>query len=81
MPLFEYRCRRCAHCFEALVRGTTPPACPLCENDDLERLVSLFAATTEGTQQSTLQTARRKNATTVRDQRMADHEYKQRHQH
>jgi putative FmdB family regulatory protein len=81
MPLFEYRCRGCAHCFEVLVRGTTTAACPLCQGHDLERLVSLFAASTEGTQQSTLQTARQKNAKTVRDQRMADHEYKQRHQH
>ena len=81
MPLFEFKCRGCGHRFEALVRGATAPACPQCEGDSLERLISLFGVSSESTQQSALQSARRKNAKTIRDQRMADHEYKLKHAH
>ena len=52
MPLFDFRCRACGHTFEALVRinaaggGFPPPAeCPECGRPDLERMPSLFAAT------------------------------------
>jgi putative FmdB family regulatory protein len=81
MPLFEFRCRGCGHQFEALVRGVAAPACPACESDDLERLISLFGVSSEGTQQLSLQSARRRNAKTIRDQQMADHEYRVKHEH
>ncbi|TAK19033.1 MAG: zinc ribbon domain-containing protein [Acidobacteria bacterium] len=52
MPLFDFRCRACGHTFEALVRvnadggGFPPPSdCPACGAAELERLPSLFAAT------------------------------------
>jgi putative FmdB family regulatory protein len=41
MPLYEYRCRLCAHEFEVLVRSGDKPACPSCRADDLERLLSV----------------------------------------
>ena len=51
MPLYDFRCRACGHTFEALVRvnadggGDLPPAeCPACHARDLERLPSVFAA-------------------------------------
>ena len=30
MPLFDFVCTACQQSFEALVRGSTPPACPAC---------------------------------------------------
>jgi putative FmdB family regulatory protein len=44
MPLFEFRCRTCGHCFEMLVFATTrsPVVCPSCDASDLEKLYSVF---------------------------------------
>jgi putative FmdB family regulatory protein len=81
MPLFEFRCQNCGREFEALVRGGERTSCPGCDGTDLERLISLFAASSEGTRDAALQSARRTNAKTIRDQRIADHEYKVKHQH
>jgi putative FmdB family regulatory protein len=51
VPLYDFRCRACRHTFEALVRinadggGFPPPGeCPKCGAQDLERLPSVFAA-------------------------------------
>ena len=41
MPIYEYRCRGCGHEFEFLVLGGRTPACPSCESEELERLISL----------------------------------------
>lgn len=47
MPLYDFRCRTCAHTFEALVRPAGPePGCPNCQGRDLERLLSTFAVST-----------------------------------
>ncbi len=43
MPLFEYECRACGRHFEYLTRGGQSPACPSCESDDLQKLLSVFA--------------------------------------
>lgn len=40
MPLYDFRCRQCHHRFETLVRGGTPPACPRCGCEELDKLVS-----------------------------------------
>jgi putative FmdB family regulatory protein len=40
MPLFEYRCRRCGHTFEAFVTATRQAACPACQGRELDKLVS-----------------------------------------
>ncbi len=43
MPIYEYHCRSCGHLFERIVRaGATPPPCPECERDDVERVPSRF---------------------------------------
>ena len=52
MPIYEYRCRACAHAFEALVRGGTRRPVPAARATDLERLVSLFAVDSDGTRQT-----------------------------
>jgi putative FmdB family regulatory protein len=59
MPLYEYKCCACGHCFEVLVRDSSPPVCPACDARDVERQLSLFAVSSEGTRQSALKAARR----------------------
>ena len=81
MPIYEYECRGCGHRFEALVRGSVVPACPSCQEQDLEHLLSLFAVSSEGTRQSNLQAAKKKNAKTARDKRMAEYEHEKEHRH
>ena len=56
MPIFEYRCLACdSHC-ELLIRGSDVPACPSCGSASLERKLSMFAVSSEGTQQRNRQT-------------------------
>jgi putative FmdB family regulatory protein len=43
MPLFDYRCKKCGHQFEALVMGSTSPSCPSCQGKKLEKQLSVFA--------------------------------------
>lgn len=50
MPLFEYRCPNCESQFELLIRGSATPTCPSCGSTSLERLLSLFAVSSDGTQ-------------------------------
>jgi putative FmdB family regulatory protein len=51
MPLFDYRCLVCQHEFEALVRGSSTPTCPACGATSLEKQLSVFAVSSEGTTQ------------------------------
>ncbi|HUE15407.1 MAG TPA: zinc ribbon domain-containing protein [Planctomycetaceae bacterium] len=48
MPLFEYRCTRCHHQFEALVRDSASPDCPQCHAKRPERLLSTVSARVSG---------------------------------
>lgn len=48
MPLYEYRCLGCEGEFELLIRGGATPACPSCGGTELERLLSMFAVSSEG---------------------------------
>lgn len=48
MPLFEYRCPRCDHVFEALVRDGVSPECPQCHAQKPERLLSVVAGRASG---------------------------------
>jgi len=50
MPLFEYRCADCGNQCELLIRGGAAPICPFCGSTSLERLVSMFAVSSDGTQ-------------------------------
>ena len=74
MPIYEYECRECGHRFEQLVRASGAPACPACQGHDLERLLSLFAVSSEGTRSANLNSARRQAAGTRRDKLHAEHE-------
>ena len=81
MPLYEFACADCGQRFEALVRDSTPPACPGCQGQNLERLLSLFSVNSATTRQSNLADGRRKNAKEQRDKAVADHEAIHHHQH
>jgi putative FmdB family regulatory protein len=74
MPLYEYKCGACGHCFEVLVRDKNTPACPACHAENVERQLSLFAVRSEGTRQTALQAARRQTYKTERDRAVAAEE-------
>ncbi len=48
MPLYDYRCRKCGHEFEALVIGSATPECPQCGGSELDKLMSTFAFRSSG---------------------------------
>ena len=81
MPIYEYRCRACAHGFEALVRGGVVPPCPSCGALDLERLLSHFAVDSEGTRQAARSTSMAKGVKRQQDKEVADVELYNRHHH
>ncbi|UCH34030.1 MAG: zinc ribbon domain-containing protein [Armatimonadota bacterium] len=51
MPIYEFRCAKCGHEFEALCRigsNGRGVACPQCSGKRLKRLMSAFAARSGG---------------------------------
>jgi putative FmdB family regulatory protein len=62
MPIYEYTCRACGNQFEALVRGTTTPACPDCKSEDLERLLSVPGVRSETTHGLAMRDAKHRDA-------------------
>ncbi len=82
MPIYEYRCRGCQHEFEAVILPNgTPPACPECRESNLEKLISQFAVSSDGTRASNLQSARKQASKIRRDKEVADHEAIHHHHH
>lgn len=81
MPIYEYRCRACAHQFETLVRTGDVPSCPSCATTDLERLLSLFAVDSDGTRQSARDKSMAKGVKRQQDKDVADVELYNRHHH
>jgi putative FmdB family regulatory protein len=81
MPIYEYRCRGCAHAFEALLRSGDTPACPACGAIDLERLVSLFAVDSDGTRQAARDKSMARSVKRQQDKDVADVELFERHHH
>lgn len=80
MPIFEYRCRDCGDEFECLVlRSSSPPRCPACDGEDVEKLISLHAVSSEHTRQRARQSARAHASGIRREKQHEDH--KQLHAH
>jgi len=79
MPIYEYECRACHHEFEQLVRTGDTPACPSCKSQDLERLLSLSAVSTEGTRKTNFNRARQRAKVVQRDKDHAQWEYEKKH--
>lgn len=72
MPIYEYSCKACGHNFDALIRNdATVPACPACENRDLERLFSVPGVKSETTRDLAMRAANKRDAGQARD-RMHD---------
>lgn len=45
MPIYEYKCKDCGHCFEQLVMsGSGPVKCPKCGRQKVQRMMSVFAS-------------------------------------
>jgi putative FmdB family regulatory protein len=78
MPIYEYQCRRCANEFELLILSTSPaPACPACQSDDIEQLLSGFSVSSADISKSRVKAARRQAAASsqTKDQKVAQTEY------
>ena len=74
MPIYDYQCRQCGEEFELLVLKNTVAACPSCQSQDLEQLISGFAVSSASIRQANLQAARRKYKTSsiYKDQKVAE---------
>ena len=81
MPLYEYRCLGCGHEFEALVRHNASAICPSCQGNDLERILSLFAVSSEATRATNLNRARKAGAKERRDKQEAEMDEIRHHSH
>jgi putative FmdB family regulatory protein len=75
VPIYDFKCRACGHEFEGLVLpARTPPACPACQGQDLERLISAFAVNSEERSQAALKQARKAYQRSQRDRHVHERE-------
>ena len=79
MPLYDFHCRTCGHDFEALVRAPDSPRCPSCHGQDLERLISTFAVSSEERSRAAAKGSRERQVRANRDKLIADEEHRQHH--
>ena len=81
MPIYEYDCRDCGHRFELLVLPSTVQQCPVCAGRQLDRVISMFAVSSEGTRHIALSDARKRAAVIKREKDHAEAEYERNHCH
>ncbi len=68
MPIFEYRCSVCEDEFEHLVlKKSPPPTCPACGGEDLERILSLAAVSSDHTRARATRAVRAQNRALRKD--------------
>lgn len=48
MPIYEYQCKQCGHEFEQLVLGSQTPACPSCNSEKVDKLMSCCGFVSKG---------------------------------
>jgi hypothetical protein len=64
-----------------LVRTGDSPQCPACQSQDLEKILSMFAVSSETTRGIALNDGRRRSARVKRDKDYAQLEYEKNHAH
>jgi putative FmdB family regulatory protein len=79
VPIYEYTCKGCGHQFEALVRNNSTPACPECQSEELERLISVPAVKSETTHALALAAAKRRDKKQGAENARAQREYELHH--
>jgi putative FmdB family regulatory protein len=82
MPIYEYKCRSCEHCFELLVlpRAVTAPECPECHGADLEQLISSFSAKSEATSRAAFSKAKQSAEKSIREEKIGkEQEFRDHH--
>jgi putative FmdB family regulatory protein len=79
MPLYDFRCRSCGGEFERLVRKEETVECPSCRGQDLERLLSTFALSTDERRAAAAKQSRKLQIAKNRDKVVAEEEYRQKH--
>jgi putative FmdB family regulatory protein len=64
MPLYEYKCTGCGNQFELLIlKASQSVACPECSSDAVERMLSMFAVSSDSTRQASTAAAYKYNNT------------------
>jgi len=79
MPIYEYSCRACDHEFEEFVRGDETPACPSCQSEDLERLLSLPRVHSQSTKDLSQKAAKKRDAGQAADRMHERMQYENSH--
>lgn len=76
MPIYDYKCRHCGEEFELLVLRGTVAACPACQSQELDQLISGFSVSSEEIRRANVTAARRAYAASsdYRDQKVAEAE-------
>jgi len=81
MPIHDYHCKACGHDFEALSRPQDPPvACPNCKSQELEKLLSAFAVSSDGIRAANALDSRKRQISKNKDKLVADEEYRKEHE-
>jgi putative FmdB family regulatory protein len=80
MPMFEYKCRGCGNQFEMLVRkGQDTPACPKCQSQELEKLLSIPAVQSESTHGLAMKAAKKRDKIAGSEKAREQREYELHH--
>lgn len=80
MPIFEYECRGCGQPFEYLILPQSPEAiCPHCESRDVEKMLSVAAVSTEGTEALSRKSSNARHRKRRDEHARESHEYYHKH--
>lgn len=79
MPMFDFVCTDCQKSFEALVRGSTPPACPACGSTALEKQMALSSIKTSSTHGQAMHAAKKRDAAQGKDRMHEQRKYELSH--
>ena len=80
MPIYDFRCAACGAESELLVRGATPPKCPACGSESVERLPSFGGAVkSEATRDVVMREARRRDAAQAKERVYEQARYERNH--